>query len=201
MGNIYYLQIDGTAMGPKNACSYADISVSDIDNKVVEHEYLQPLCWGRYRYDCFGLWNGSLEELRVFTSYLSSICPSIKFNVQYSCYQLEFLDVLVKKENGFLETTVYSKKTDGHMYLLPSFFHFHTVSENIPYGVVLRLKRICSNETEFNMKSGEYQNHLFAWGHDKKSARKQFHKEVLFQGRLHSPKHVRIAATIKLYLT
>ena len=40
----HYLQIDGTAMGPKNACSYADISVSDIDNKVFEHEYLQPLC-------------------------------------------------------------------------------------------------------------------------------------------------------------
>ena len=42
----HYLQIDGTVMGPKNACSYADISVSDIDNKVFEHEYLQPLCYG-----------------------------------------------------------------------------------------------------------------------------------------------------------
>ena len=51
----HYLQIDGTAMGPKNACSYADINVSDINNKVFEYEYLQPLCWGRYRDDCFGL--------------------------------------------------------------------------------------------------------------------------------------------------
>ena len=57
----HYLQRDGTAM-----YCYADISVSEIDNKVFEHEYLQPLCWGRYRDDCFGLWNGSLEELRVF---------------------------------------------------------------------------------------------------------------------------------------
>ena len=29
-------------MGPKNACSYADISVSEIDNKVFEHEYSNP---------------------------------------------------------------------------------------------------------------------------------------------------------------
>ena len=145
----HYLQIDSTAMGPKNACSYADINVSDIDNKAFEHEFLQPLCWGRYRDDYFGLWKGSLEERRVFTSYLSSICPSIKFTVQYNCHQLEFLDVLFKKENGFLETTVYSKKkqtktktkTDGHMYLLLSSCHFHTVSENIPYGVALRFKR------------------------------------------------------------
>ena len=28
----HYLQKHGTAMGPKNACSHADISVSDIDN-------------------------------------------------------------------------------------------------------------------------------------------------------------------------
>ena len=175
----HYLQIDGTAMGPKNACSYADISVSEIDNKVFEHEYLQPLCWGRYRDDCFGLWNGSLEELRVFTSNLSSISPSIKCTVQYNCYQLEFLDVLVKKEHGLLETTVYSKKTDGHMYLLPSSCHFHTVSENIPYGVALRLKRMCSTETKFNMKSDEYQTHLIARGHSKKRVRKQFHKASL----------------------
>ena len=133
-----------------------------------------PCAGVRYRDDCFGLCNGSLEELRVFTSYLSSISPSIKFTVQYNCYQLEFLDVLVKKENGLLETTVYSKKTDGHMYLLPSSCHFH-VSENIPYGVALRLKMICSIETEFNMKSDEYQTHLIARGHSKKRVRKQFH--------------------------
>ena len=150
-----------------------------IDNKVFEHEYLQPLCWGRYQDDCFGLWTGSLEKLRVFTSYLSSISSSIKFTVQYNCHQLEFLDVLVKKENGLLETTVYSKKTDGHIYLLPSSYHFHTVSKNIPYGIALRLKRICSTETEFNMESDEYQNHLIARGHSKKRVRKQFHKASL----------------------
>ena len=65
------------------------------------------------------------------------------------------------------------------MYLLPSSCHFHTVSENIPYGVALRLKRICSTETEFNMKSDEYQTHLIARGHSKKRVRKQFHKASL----------------------
>ena len=33
----HYLQIDGTAMGPKNACSYVDISVRNIDIKA--------FCW------------------------------------------------------------------------------------------------------------------------------------------------------------
>ena len=137
------------------------------------------MCWGHYQDDCSGIWNGSSEELRVFTSYLSSISPSIKFTVQYNCYQLEVLDVLVRKENGLLETMAYSKKTNGHMYLLPSSCHFHTVSENIPYGVALWLKRICSTETDFNMKLDEYQTHLIARGHSKKRVRKQFHKASL----------------------
>ena len=51
------------------------------------------------------------------------------------------------------------------MYLLPSSCHFHTVSENRPYGVALRLKRVCSTETEFDMKSDEYKNHLIARFH------------------------------------
>ena len=97
-----------------------------------------------------------MEERRVFTSYLSSISPSVKFTVQYNCYQLEFLDVLVKKENGLLETRFYSKKTDGHTCLVLTSCHFHTVSENIPYGVALQLTRTCSTESEFNMKSDEY---------------------------------------------
>ena len=120
-----------------------------------------------------------MEEFRVFTTYLSSISPSIKFTVQHNCHQLELLDVLVKKENGLLETTVCSKKADGHMYLLPSSCHFHTVSKNMPYDVALWLKRICSTETEFNMKSDKYQIHLIARGHSKKSVRKQFHKASL----------------------
>ena len=65
------------------------------------------------------------------------------------------------------------------MYLLPSSCQFLTVSANIPYGVALRLKRICSTETEFNMKSDEYQSHLTAGVHSKIRVRTQFHKASL----------------------
>ena len=32
--NEHYLQIHGTAMGPKNACSYADLAIGIIDEQV-----------------------------------------------------------------------------------------------------------------------------------------------------------------------
>ena len=195
--NTHYLQTDGTAMGPKNACSYADVSVSKIDELVFLHEYLKPIWWGRYRDDCFGLWNGSLEELRAFTSYLSSIYPSIRFTVRFDCHKIEFLDVLVVKQNGRLETTIYSKETDGHMYLLPSSSHFHSVSDNIPYGVALRLKRICSTEEEFSKKSIEYKNHL---GYKRKKVKKQFQKANFFSRETLLTKQPKISSNKKIVL-
>ena len=196
--NTHYLQTDDTAMGPKNACSYADVSVSKIDELVFQHEYLKPICWGRYRDDCFGLWNGSLEELRVFTSYLSSIYLSIRFTVHFDCHKIEFLDVLVVKQNGRLETTVWSKETDGHMYLLPSSSHFHSVSDNIPYGVALRLKRICSTEEEFSKKSLEHRNHLLARGYKRNKVKEQFQKANFFSRETLLTKQLKISSNKKI---
>ena len=68
------------------------------------------------------------------------------------------------------------------MYLLPSACHFHTVSENIPYGVALRLKRICSTETEFNMKSHVYQTHLIASAIARKESGNSFISKSHFKG-------------------
>ena len=73
------------------------------------------------------------------------------------------------------------------MYLLPSLSHFHSVSDNIPYGVALRLKRICSTEEEFSKKSIEYKNHLLARGYKRKKVKKQFQKANFSLGKLYSP--------------
>ena len=101
----HYLQIDGAAMGPKNAYSYADISVSNIDKKVFCRDDIKPICWGRYRDDIFSLWNQPLEKLMEFTNYLFSICPAIKSTVRFDHQKLEFLDVLAYKDKGTLHTT------------------------------------------------------------------------------------------------
>ena len=50
-----FLQIYGTAMGPKNACSYADLAMGIIDKKAKSGE-IKPNLWWRYRDDIFDLW-------------------------------------------------------------------------------------------------------------------------------------------------
>ena len=47
-----FLQIHGTAMGPKNACSYADLVMGIIDTRAKSGE-IKPNLWWRYRDDNF----------------------------------------------------------------------------------------------------------------------------------------------------
>ena len=51
-----FLQIHGTAMGPKNACSYADLAMGEIDFQAKFSGPIKPALWWRYRDDVFDLW-------------------------------------------------------------------------------------------------------------------------------------------------
>ena len=77
--------------------------------------------------------------------------------VKYSERKLDFLDTTIYLEDGKLEFDVYSKPTDSHLSLLPDSCHPKENTENIPYGVALRLqRRICSKEETFDNRSKEY---------------------------------------------
>ena len=57
--NVMYRQIKGTAMGPKNACIYADVAMNSIDGMVNEGDWdpeHKPLLWARFRDDIYIPW-------------------------------------------------------------------------------------------------------------------------------------------------
>ena len=62
-----FLQQHGTAMGPKNACSYADLAMKVIDYKAKYQGDIKPKVWLRYRDDIFDLWTQGKEKLSLFT--------------------------------------------------------------------------------------------------------------------------------------
>ena len=72
----------------------------------------------RFIDDLFMIWTGSEQELLDFMNDLNKKRPSIKFEFKYSQTKIEFLDVLVyKDQNNILQTTIYSKQTDQQNYL------------------------------------------------------------------------------------
>ena len=58
--NHFYLQVNGTAMGPHMSCSYSDIAMYKFDLKTLNYKE-DLLCWKRFRDNAFMLWNQSWE--------------------------------------------------------------------------------------------------------------------------------------------
>ena len=172
----FFLQIHGTAMGPKNACSYADLAMGEIDLKAKFSGPIKPSLWWRYRDDVFDLWQQGLPALHQFTDYINSLYPTIKFELVFSERELHVLDLTLHLVDGFIRTDVYSKPTDSHLYLPPSSCHPKHVFKAIRFGVATRLKRNCSEETFLAERTVEYKGYLVNQGYPSKLVDDQFSK-------------------------
>ena len=158
--NCNFIQKHGTAMGPKNACSYADLAMGIIDEKARFGGALSPMLWWRYRDDVFDLWTHGVAKLLEFTEYINSLYPTIKFELVYSESSLNMLDLTLHLQEGFIYTDIYAKPTDSHLYLPFSSSHPSHCKRAIPYGVALRIKRNCSTEESLVKRSEEYKGYL-----------------------------------------
>ena len=107
----------GTAMGPKNACNYADLAMGLIDEKATFGDAMKPLLWWRRMDDVFDVWTHGLPKLLEFTEYINSLYPTIKFELVYSEHTLSVLDLTLHLPDGFMITDIYAKPTDIHLYI------------------------------------------------------------------------------------
>ena len=152
-------------MGPKNACSYADLAMGIIDKRAKSGE-IKPNLWWRYRDDIFDLWSQGPAKLNEFTDFINSLYPTIKFTLVSSPNSLNVLDLTLNLVNGFIQTDIYSKPTDNHIYLLRNSAHPAHVTRAIPYGVATRIRRNCSTDEAFIKRSSEYQGYLYNRGYN-----------------------------------
>ena len=78
---------------------------------------------------------------------------AIKYIRGISDTSLAFLDIKISIEGNGLCTSVYYKPTDSHSYLLYSSSHPSHVKNSIPFSQFLRLRRLCSDDSDFSEKS------------------------------------------------
>ncbi len=79
--------------------------------------------WKRYIDDIHFIWTDSHNTLQDFETYMNNFHATIKFTFEVSPLQVPFLDTLTQLINGRIKTTLFSKPTDKHIYLLPSSCH------------------------------------------------------------------------------
>ena len=90
----------------------------------------------------------------IITS-VNSFHPALKYTWEISETSLAFLDIKVSIRGNVLCTSVHYKPTDSHSYLLYSSSHPSHVKNSIPYSQFLRLRRLCSDDSDFSSKSEE----------------------------------------------
>ena len=161
----HYLQIHGTAMGTRMAPSYACLFMSDLEEHMLASAPCRPWVWWRYIDDVFFIWTRDEGSLITFTNHINPFHRNIKFTSEHSSCEANFLDVTVRKDVDSITTDIFLKPTDTHQYLHSSSCHPRHCKTGIAFSQALRLRRICSNESDFSRHAQVLKNHLVVRGH------------------------------------
>ena len=177
--NQHLIQGNGTATGAKNSCSYSDLALEPVDEEIYNAKrsiFMELLTYFRFRDDCFLIWIGSISLLKKFVYFVNILDRSLRFTCEIGGKSLKFMDLLITIRNGQLCTTVYSKPTDGHLYLDNNSCHPKATKLGVQKGVALRLKRICSSDEEYHKQTKKYKAFLVNRNHCPKEVTKSFEK-------------------------
>ena len=136
-------------MGTRMAPNYAIIFMHYLESNMLNKSTLKPKTWLRFIDDIFMIWSHGIQVLILFIDMLNSHHPTIKFTYEYNKHEVPFLNTIVyRTENNELFTRTYHKPTDNKQYL-----HFHSAhprkQESVPCGLLIRSRRICSEEKHF----------------------------------------------------
>lgn len=72
----------------------------DLEGKIFQKSQFKPDAFLHYLADIFCIWTEGLEKLKEFFGFLNHFYPAIKFTIEYSPKQINYLDVLILKNKN-----------------------------------------------------------------------------------------------------
>ena len=145
-----------------------------LEERSLEASPDKPLIWIRFINDVFFIWMHGEEKLESFINHLNGSHETIKFTSEQSQDTISFLDVQVSvREGGVLMADLFCKPADTHPYLHKNSCHPWHTKKAIPYGQALRLRRICSEDHQFQERVGELAGWLKDRGYKEALVNKQ----------------------------
>lgn len=175
LGDKNYKQIEGVAIGSKLGRNFACAYMRKWDEQLLTYEQ-NPLFYKRYIDDGFGIWGGDLKSLLRFVDHANNIHENIKIELRWSRQSIEFLDTLVKIDNGRVYTDLYTKPTDKHLYLRADSCHPPHTKKALAYGLGLRLRRICDKDEDYHRHRRDLKLQLRKRGYSSKHIEKQLNR-------------------------
>jgi len=175
-GDQNYTQTEGTAIGSKPGMHYASTYMGEWESELLERAQKRPTQYYRFVDDIFGIWPHGEQSLRDFCEVANAIYPRIKLTMECSKESITFLDTRVRLHNGMIKTGLYTKPTDRHLYLHSKSDHPEKMKKAIPYGLGIRLKRICSDTESYVRNRKALKEQLYRRGYKKSEVETQLRK-------------------------
>ena len=141
----HYRQVSDVAMGSKMGPNYACLFVGFVeDQRLNQYSGFIPQLYRRYIDDVVGAAYCAREDLDNFVEFISNFHPALQFThtITEDGY-LPFLDMNLSISEERITTSVHFKPTDD-----PTDTH-------IPSCPLLRIRRLCSVERDFQQKAYE----------------------------------------------
>ena len=157
------------------APNYANIFMDKFEQGMLDRFYKKTgkrsLVWWRYIDDISFIWNNDENSLNEFINFEQTYGEShmrskINITVNHSVEEVSFLDVRVIKKGNKLVISVYSKPTDSHLYHSQQSNHPKHMIKNIPKLQSLRLRQICSDNSDFINQCSKYIKYFVNRGYD-----------------------------------
>ena len=127
-----------------------------------------PMDWWRFIEDILFFWTGSKEELMRFLQFVNSVHPSIQFTAEFdfTSRSVVFLDLRIwVDQDEYVQTNLHVKANSKNAYLLPTSNHPRHICLNIPYSLLYRVKRNCSQPAMCQQRLQELKERLLERGY------------------------------------
>ena len=162
----YYKQTGGVTMGSRLGPNYACLFVGHEEERILSsYTGIKPDLYKQYMDDVAGAASCSEEDLRQFLEFASSFHPNLEYTWSVSTDKLPLLDIYMKPQANRIATSIYYKATDSHSYLNFSSSHPYSCKSSIPYSQFLRLRKICSDDANFDIEAAKMETFLAARGY------------------------------------
>ena len=128
----------------------------------------------RYIDDIFLIWTHGEQSLKDFLKFCDEYSTSkkmkskIRYESSSSTESVNFLDVEVKIKGNKIQTSLYTKPTDAHLYLNAKSCHPDHVIKNIPKGQLIRVRRICSEDKDYDVHANQMKSFFLSRGYTEK---------------------------------
>ena len=155
-----YEQIQGTAKGTRMAPNYAIIFMHYLETNFLPNYPKQPKTWLRFIDDIFMIWKDGEQQLMKFLEVLNNYHPTIKFTYIMEKNEIAFLDTAVyRSPTNRIYTRIFHTPTDQKHYTHYHSAHLKNQKEPVPYGLLIRCRKICTEDYHFEEAKKIY-NHL-----------------------------------------